>query len=98
MYKIDLQLAREELERQGKTSQELAKELGVNKNTMVSIFKTGNCRIDLFEKMAKFLNVEILEFIIDESRGITLGSILANEKILKNTACFIVFVYQYQLF
>ncbi|HEC44791.1 MAG TPA: XRE family transcriptional regulator [Bacteroides sp.] len=61
--KIDISLVKRELDKQAKTKTQLAKFLGITRNTMVTIFKTGICRIDQFQKMAEFLQVSLLDFI-----------------------------------
>ncbi len=75
--KFDISLVRRELDKQSKTQAELADFLGITRNTMVTFFKTGICRIDQIQKMAEFLQVSLLDFIV---MGEGLNKIPASQK------------------
>ncbi len=65
-YIINLNLVKAKLREQGRSQIWLAKKLGINKNTMVSIFKKGYCSTKQLEKITYLLDCDILDFITDK--------------------------------
>ncbi len=80
--KIDLSLIKTALAKQRRTQTEFANYMGINKSTMVSIFKKNDCSIKQFEKMVEFFSCsgeDVTSFIIFNNPNRHLVSALNDE-------------------
>lgn len=67
---INLNDIRVELIKQGQTQKDLAEYLGINNNTLVSIFRRNDCTIRQFEKMITFFGcsgLKLADFILNNA-------------------------------